>query len=121
MTRISTRGLFLTCTESSFLFLHTHNKLKADEYLLNKERKEIPLLGKAVPGSQWRIPILPGPLLGVNCLCALCCSLTPLHPTSHQKDIYLHTDDINMPATPVGHKLNVCGELRCLKMSLIST
>jgi hypothetical protein len=64
---------------------------------LNKERKEteIPLLGKAVPCSWLRIPILSGPLLAV--------SSSPT-PASHQKDIYLHTDNINMPTTSVRHK-----------------
>ncbi len=57
---------------------------------------------KAIPCSWWPFPILSGPLLEVNCLCAPCLSLT--HPTalaSCQKDI--HTDDINIPAIPFGH------------------
>jgi hypothetical protein len=29
---------------------------------------------------------------------------SPSHPLSHQQDRYLHTDDINTPAPPVGHK-----------------
>jgi hypothetical protein len=28
MNQILMRGLFLTCTESSFLFLHTHNRIE---------------------------------------------------------------------------------------------
>ncbi len=39
--------------------------------------KEIPLLGKAVFCSLWRIPILPGPLLEVNCLNAPYPPFTP--------------------------------------------
>jgi hypothetical protein len=42
-----------------------------------KNERKKPLLGKMVPWSWWRIPILAGPLLGANCpLCPLP-SLTP--------------------------------------------
>ncbi len=44
------------------------------------------------------IPILPCHLPEVNCLYARCPPLTPT-PASRQNDIYLYTDDINMPAT----------------------
>jgi hypothetical protein len=86
----------------------TQYKLRAGAYLLTrKERKKrIPLLGKAVPCSWRQIPILSGPLLEVNCLCTPCHSLTPPHRLSAKKDIYLHTDDINMPAASVGHTPN---------------
>jgi hypothetical protein len=66
-------------------------------------KRKNPLLGKVVPCSLWQIPILSGPLLEVNCHYALYPPLTP-KPASRQKDSYLHTDDINMPAASVGHK-----------------
>jgi hypothetical protein len=79
MIQIPMPGLFLTCTERPFL-LCTHNielKLLLKGNL--KERKKVSLLGKAVPCSWWQIPILSGPLLEVDCLCAPCPSLTPPH------------------------------------------
>jgi hypothetical protein len=109
MNQILMRGLFLTCTESSF-YSCTHTiELKADAYLPNKERK-IPLLGETYICSWWKIPILPDPLLGVNCLCALALPSPPAH-TSCRKNIYLHTEDINMPTTSVGHN--------CFQVNLI--
>jgi hypothetical protein len=70
--------------------------------LKEKERKKTPLLGKAVPCSLWQIPILSGPLVEVNYLCSPCPPLTSAS-ASHQKNIYLHTNKINMPAASVGH------------------
>jgi hypothetical protein len=85
MIRIQTYCIFKLYRELS-LFLHTQ---QFEMYIyLKKERKEIPLLGKAVPCSWCRIPILSGPLLEVNCLCAPCSPLTPHIPASCQKDIY---------------------------------
>jgi hypothetical protein len=37
-------------------------------YPYSKEKIKIPLLGKAIPSPWWRIPILSGLLLEVNCL-----------------------------------------------------
>jgi hypothetical protein len=66
------------------------------------KKKRVPLLGKAVSFSWWWIPILPVPLLEVHYLYTPCPPITP-SPASCQWNIYLQTDDINMPATPVGH------------------
>jgi hypothetical protein len=82
----------------------------------------MPLLEKAVPCSWWQIPILPGPLLEVNCLNA---------PASQPHTTFLPTGhlftcrDINMPTPPVGHKksilrvvylTNLSGNLYLLKL-----
>jgi hypothetical protein len=50
-------------------------------------KEKTPLPGKAVHCPWWRIPILPDPLLEVNCLYAPCPPLTTA-PASCQKDIY---------------------------------
>ncbi len=90
------------------------------------KRKEIPLLGKAVPYSWWRIPILPGPLLEVNCLLSPLPSLTPapaFQPTGH---LFTHRQHYHTPLLLVGHSpaagwkqlpfcsLHMLGELRLL-------
>jgi hypothetical protein len=51
--------------------------------LKRKKEKEIPLLGKVVPCSWWRIPILSGPLLEVNCLAPLALPSPPHAPPPH--------------------------------------
>ncbi len=61
-----------------------------------KERNTLTLKGG--PCFFWANSHLLRSLASVNCLCTPCSSLTPCH-----KDIYLHTDEINMPATPDGH------------------
>jgi hypothetical protein len=88
MIWIPMRGLFLTCIESSF-YCPTHKQSRAMNFYIKKEKKE----RKNLLTSWWQISILSGPLLFPP---------SP-RPLSHQKDIYVHTDDINMPATPVGH------------------
>jgi hypothetical protein len=67
---IPMRGLFLSCTENSFLFC-THIKNKADAYL-----KEVSYLERRSLVRR-EFPILSGPLLEVNCPCAACISLAP--------------------------------------------
>jgi hypothetical protein len=101
MIRIPTRRLFLNCTENPFYYTYTTQNRSGCILLKERERKKIPLLGKAVPCSWWRIPILLGPLLGVNCLTPLALPSPPA-PASHKKNIYSHTDNINMPAASVG-------------------
>jgi hypothetical protein len=127
MIRIPTRGMFLTCPESPFFILCMHNiKLRAGAYCL-KEINKIPLIGKAVPYSWCRNPILSGPLLAVNCLYAPC-PPSPSAPASHQKT---HTDDINMPAASVRHSnirshmlgkdytiISLAGESKLLTLSI---
>jgi hypothetical protein len=101
--QILTRGLFLTCTDNSFYFAHTNNHERAHSYL-KKEKKE----GK-YPYLEGRSLVHGGnfPFSQVPCLKSI--ALAPLAlpsppvPASRQKDIYLHTDDINMPAPPDGH------------------
>ncbi len=78
----------------------------------NAWRRKNPLIGKAFPCSWRRIPILPGPLLEVSCLYAPFRPLTPA-PASCQKEIYLHTDDINMLAASVRHNYKYSSTWGC--------
>jgi hypothetical protein len=117
MIRVLSRGLFLTCTENPFL-LCTHNiKLRAGAYCL-EERKKVPLLGKAVPCSWWWIPILSGPSLKTTAFSPLALP-HPHAPASLKMNIYLHTDDINMPTASVRHIYSKCLLLLGLKMHAI--
>ncbi len=68
-----------------------------------KERKISSLTWKGGPLFMVANSHLSGPLLKVNCLCVPWPPLNPA-PTSCQKNLYLHTDDINMPTASVGHK-----------------
>jgi hypothetical protein len=66
-------GLFLTCTDNSFLF-HTYiHKIKKVCICL---KGKIILLRAVIPCSWLQIPILTGPLLEVNCLAPLTLDLT---------------------------------------------
>ncbi len=68
---------FFTFTES-LLFYQAHTiQIITISQVHIMYKKNIPLLGKTVLCSGWRIPILPGPLLEVNCLYAPCLPLTP--------------------------------------------
>ncbi len=96
MIRISKRGLFVTGTENLIFLSSTHNYNDQQVSTSMYKKKYIyPFLEKRslAHGSE-----SPSSL----CLHAPSSPLTPA-PASHQQDIYLHTDDINMPASPVGH------------------
>ncbi len=105
MIQIPKCGLFLTCTESSFL-LCTHNiRLRASVYLLNR-KKEVPLLGMVHGGPLFMVA-------NSHPLRSLAWSQLPLRPLGiphpphllpAKMDICLQTDDINMPAASVGHR-----------------
>ncbi len=67
-------------------------------HVMNKKKNT---LRKAVPYSWWKIPILPGPLLGISCLLSPLANLTPapIFPQTRHL-LTVHTDDINTPASP---------------------
>jgi hypothetical protein len=87
MFRISTCGLFLTCTANSFLFWTHIKKLVHICYLLEQNT----LLGKAIPFSWYKFPTLWGPLLVVNCPCAPCISLTSHTSFPNTEHLLLYT------------------------------
>jgi hypothetical protein len=104
MVRILTRVLFLTCRESSFLFC-THKQSPAGAYLLKERKKNYYLERRSlVHGGEF--PFSQVPCLKTTAFAPLALP-SPLAPTSHQKDIYLHTDDINMPTTPARHNFDL--------------
>ncbi len=107
MIWILTHGLFLTCTESPY-FYQAYTTWKIEQ--VTNVQEKVPLLGKAVPCSWWRIPILPGSFFEVNCLYAPCPPLTPA-PTFRKKDIYLSADNVNMPAASFRHRGVCCLQL----------
>jgi hypothetical protein len=102
MFQIPKRGLFFNHTENPFLFC-TYKQSAGAFFFLTKKRKELkyPYLegrsldhGGEFPSSQ--VPYLKSTAVAPLAL------PSPPAPASSQKDIYLHTDDINMPANPVG-------------------
>ncbi len=98
-----THSLFLTCTDNFFFFAHTKSYWRVRPFGKIKIKKENTLTYLEVgPFPWWRIPILSGPLLKVNCLAPFALPSPPT-PASRQNDIYLHTDNINKPASLVGH------------------
>ncbi len=109
MFLIPMRGLFLTCSESSFLVC-THKQIPSGcvfTYLKKKERKRNTLTWKGGPLFMVANSHPLRSLAWSQLSCTPCSSITPPCPTptpaSHKKDIYLHADDINMPATSVRH------------------
>ncbi len=76
--------------------------------LIHKERKELiyPSLERQSLDHCGDFPSSQVPYLKSTAFVLLALSSPPA-PASRQKDIYLHTDDINMPATLVGHNTYV--------------
>jgi hypothetical protein len=81
-----------------FILSCTDVKNKAGAYLL----KENILLERRPLAHGGEVPILSDPLLGVNCPCTPCISITPLHPLPSSRAFILNKDDINKPDTSVG-------------------
>ncbi len=95
MYRIPTRGLFLTYTKESIFIKYT--QIQVLRYFWQMSIYGIkPLLGMLAP-CPW-LPILAGPLLKANCpIAAPSPSVPYAHSTQH--NFYLHSDNINMPAS----------------------
>jgi hypothetical protein len=78
MICIPMRGLFLACTENSFLFCSHIHKFRW---------VRISLEGRSlVHGGKF--PLLTGPLLEANCPCAPCISLTPAPAPTNRAFIF---------------------------------
>ncbi len=99
---------------STFCGLHRDTEQLELENHNGQNRQDMETRRIARTGQDW--PVRTGqdyptlhlsfyPLLEVNCLHAPCPPLTPHAPASIQKDIYLHTDNINMPAAAVGQTI----------------
>jgi hypothetical protein len=103
MIWIPTHGLFLTYTKSPFLSCTYNMGSMPGAYLLKEKKEKNYLTWKGGPCLWWGIPILSGHLLKSPAFMPLP-FLHPPHPLPAKKDIYLHTDDINMPAAHRDHK-----------------
>jgi hypothetical protein len=102
MIRIPTRSLFLTCTERPFL-LSAHNIKNKSGWVMQK--KQIPYLERRSPFHGAEFPSSQVPCLKSTAFMPLTLP-SPPHPFPAKKNIYLHKDDINMPAASVEHSHN---------------
>ncbi len=123
MFRISTFGLFLTCTENSFKFKHMHAFKMGALFLLIKIR--YPSTWEGSPSVM--VANVPSTLVS----CSKSTALRPLHfpsppaLTTRTQNIYLtNKDDINKPDSSVGTiivQLNSIAELFILIFGMCGT
>ncbi len=102
--------VFLTFTESFFYFADTNNQNRVYPYSKEKEKLKSPYLEMRSLDYGGEFPSSQVPLLKLTAFCAPCSPLTPrtrFLPIRHLFTGTVHTDDIHMPAIPIGHNTSL--------------